>query len=360
VQWNVLSGNYPAYLAKYEAWYRASSALGLTPELAVTSYDGVLPSSASEYQEKIERLLSLKPVHYFEAWNEPNNTPFLSPATAAQFTNVAHSLCQRKGCTVIAGDLLDSPNMVGYETDYEKYLSPPNPPNWGIHPYYAVKAESESSVQRFRENLPSSLDAIWFTEIGAYNCIHGERLGELNQAINASWLVNRLIPDIEPAHVLYYEYLDGNPPPCSGSNADTALYLSGGGRGDPDSPRPAASYVFDGRGIPSAYTGPAAGVGTSNAIATGSVDLGGFIDTRYHFEYGPTTAYGSYSPEGDAGSGQAGVPVSGAISGLSPALGYHFRLVAWNKEGTSDEGPSPGADRTLTSAPAPSGGSGSR
>src|SRR5262249_19009872 len=57
VQWNVMSGSYPAYLAKYEAWYRASSALGLTPEVAVTSYDGVLPSSASEYQQKIELLL---------------------------------------------------------------------------------------------------------------------------------------------------------------------------------------------------------------------------------------------------------------------------------------------------------------
>jgi hypothetical protein len=80
---------------------------------------------------------------------------------------------------------------------------------------------------------------------------------------------------------------------------------------------------------------------------TGTVDPGGFLDTRYHFEYGPTSAYGFYSPEGDAGSGPAGVAVASAIAGLSPGVTYHYRLVAWNREGTSDEGPSLGADRTL-------------
>jgi hypothetical protein len=359
-QWNLMSGAYPAYLAKYEAWYKASSALGLTPELAVTSFDGVLPSSTSEYREKVERLLDLKPVRYFEAWNEPNNTPFLTPASAAHFTNSAHSLCERHGCTLIAGDLLDSPNMVRYETEYEKYLSPPNPPNWGIHPYYAVKAESEATVLALRANLPNSADAIWFTEIGAYNCIRGEQLGELHQAIEASWLVNRLIPSIQPAHVLYYEYLDGNPPPCSGSNADTALYLAERPPNAPDSPRPAASYVFTGRGMPSAYTGPARGVGSLTATLTGSVDPGGFFDTRYHFEYGPTSAYGSFSAEADAGSGAGPMAVSSAIAALAPSLSYHYRLVAWNMQGTSEEGPSAGADRTFASAPARSGGSGSR
>jgi len=347
----VMSGSYPAYLAKYEAWYRASSALGLTPEIAVTSYDGVLPTSASEYQQKIELLLDLKPVRYFEPWNEPNSKPFLSPATAAQFTNAAYLLCQSKECTLIAGDLLDSPNMVGYETDYEKDLSPPDPANWGVHPYYAVKAQSEASVVDFRANLPNSADAIWFTEIGAYNCIRGEQLGELHQAIQASWLVNRLMPSIEPAHVIYYEYLDGNPPPCSGSDADTALYLVGHPPGAPDHPRPAANYVFTGRGVPSAYTGPASAVssaaGSSNATVTGSVDPGGFFDTRYHFEYGPTTAYGSFSAEADAGSGSGAMVVASATGGLTPGVTYHYRLVAWNKEGTSEEGPSVGADRTL-------------
>src|SRR5262249_23716521 len=80
---------------------------------------------------------------------------------------------------------------------------------------------------------------------------------------------------------------------------------------------------------------------------TGSVDPGGFFDTRYHFEYGPTTAYGAFSAEADAGSGSGAIAVASATGGLTPGVTYHYRLVAWNKEGTSEEGPSVGADRTL-------------
>jgi hypothetical protein len=99
--------------------------------------------------------------------------------------------------------------------------------------------------------------------------------------------------------------------------------------------------------MPSAFTSAAAAVGSSTATLRGTVDPGGFFDTRYHFEYGPTTAYGSFSAPADAGSGSGPMAVRIAISGLTPDLTYHYRLVAWNIQGTSDEGPGVGADRTL-------------
>jgi hypothetical protein len=347
VQWNVMSGRYPAYLAKYEVWYASTKALGLTPELAVTSYDGVLPKTSSEYRREIGRLLALKAIPYFEPWNEPNNRPFLPESAAAHFTNSASALCRTTGCTVIAGDFLDSPNMVGYETKYEKNLVPPNPQNWGIHPYYAVKAENEATVAGFRANLPNSDDAISFTEIGAYYCVHGQQPGELQQAVDASWLVNRLMPGIRPVHAIYYDYLDSNSPSCAGSEADTSLYRPAPDPNAPAYPRPAASYVFDGRGLPSAYTGPSAGTAAADATITGSVNPGGFFDARYHFEFGLTSAYGYYSPEGDAGSGSGAVAARTSMAALLPGTTYHYRLVAWNKEGTSEEGPSVGADQTF-------------
>jgi hypothetical protein len=342
-----MSGKYPAYLGKYEAWYASTEALGLAPELAVTSYDGVLPKTSSEYRREIARLLALKAAPYFEPWNEPNNRPFVPAATAAHFTNSAAALCRTTGCTVIAGDFLDSPNMVGYETEYERNLMPPDPPNWGIHPYYAVKAENEASVAEFRTKLPNGADAIWFTEIGAYDCIHGQQPGEFGQALDASWLVNRLIPSIRPVHAIYYDYLDSNPRPCVGSEADTSLYRPGRDPNAPDYPRPAASYIFDGRSVPSAYTGPPAGTAAEDATLTASVYPGGFFDTRYHFELGLTTAYGYYSPEGDAGSGSGAVAARTSVAGLLPGTIYHYRLVAWNEDGTSEEGPSVGADQTF-------------
>jgi hypothetical protein len=347
VQWNVSSGKYPAYLGKYQAWYAATAALGLTPELAVTSYDGVLPQSSAEYRREIDQLLDLKAVAYFEAWNEPNNRPFISEAAAAHFTNSADSLCRSKGCAVIAGDFLDSPNMVDYEIGYEKNLTPPIPRSWGVHPYYAVKAENEATLAGFRANLPTSDDPIWFTEIGAYDCVHGEQAGELQQAIDASWLANSLMPSVRPAHVIYYDYLDSNPPSCGASEADTSLYRSGPDPNAPDHPRPAATYIFNGRGVPSAYTGAPDDISAASAIMTGSVYPGGFLDTRYHFEYGPTPTYGSYTGEGDAGSGSSGVPARAAVAGLPPATTYHYRLVAWNEEGTSEEGPGVGTDQTF-------------
>jgi hypothetical protein len=99
--------------------------------------------------------------------------------------------------------------------------------------------------------------------------------------------------------------------------------------------------------MPSASTISATAVGSSTATLTGTVDPGGFFDTRYHFEYGPTTDYGSFSTAADAGTGSGPMAVSSAISDLTPGLTYHYRLVAWNIQGTSDEGPGVGADRTL-------------
>jgi hypothetical protein len=60
-------------------------------------------------------------------------------------------------------------------------------------------------------------------------------------------------------------------------------------------------------------------------------------DTTYHFEWGPTTAYGNQSPAVDAqiGSGNSAVPVSTRLEGLTQGITYHFRLVATNQYGTS-------------------------
>ncbi|MGZ4230210.1 MAG: hypothetical protein ACXVVQ_02135 [Solirubrobacteraceae bacterium] len=51
-------------------------------------------------------------------------------------------------------------------------------------------------------------------------------------------------------------------------------------------------------------------------------------DTRYFWQYGPTTAYGDATPSTDAGAGTAPVFVTRTIDGLSPSTTYHYRLVA--------------------------------
>jgi phosphodiesterase/alkaline phosphatase D-like protein len=70
-------------------------------------------------------------------------------------------------------------------------------------------------------------------------------------------------------------------------------------------------------------------------------------DTKYHFEYGETTSYGSSVPEleADIGSESGEHAVAEYVSGLHPDTTYHYRVVA-NVEGVAVGGP----DRTFTTS----------
>jgi hypothetical protein len=73
--------------------------------------------------------------------------------------------------------------------------------------------------------------------------------------------------------------------------------------------------------------------------------------TTYYFRLGTTTSYGQSVPvsAASAGSGEAPVAISQLVTGLTPGLTYHYRLVATNAEGTTT-----GPDQTLTAlAPLP-------
>ena len=76
-------------------------------------------------------------------------------------------------------------------------------------------------------------------------------------------------------------------------------------------------------------------VSSTSALFGALVDPGG-ADTTYHFEYGPTTAYGQSvpAPEGDLGSTTVGVPVAVRAQGLLAGSVYHVRVVASNVLGT--------------------------
>ena len=90
------------------------------------------------------------------------------------------------------------------------------------------------------------------------------------------------------------------------------------------------------------------------------------LKTSYYVEYGETKTYGQSSPSSwpsaieevngrrpvpaglDAGSGSASVAVDVPLESLAAGTLYHYRLVAYNKDGTVY-----GADMTVTVLPAP-------
>jgi hypothetical protein len=118
-------------------------------------------------------------------------------------------------------------------------------------------------------------------------------------------------------------------------------------------------YVSDGLGHVSVFgsvtpSGPpsveaefARGIGHSTATLGAQIDPAG-SDTTYHFEYGPTTSYGTSVPvpDADIGSGAKGVVVTHSLGALQPGITYHWRVVA-----TSSMGTAYGEDKKFTTIP---------
>jgi hypothetical protein len=92
---------------------------------------------------------------------------------------------------------------------------------------------------------------------------------------------------------------------------------------------------------PAVSTRPVSQLGDTSATLNGYLSPNG-LETKTYFEYGPTTAYGSKTPEVSAGSGSTTLAKSAAVTKLNPNVLYHYRMVATNSSGTTQ-----GADRTF-------------
>ncbi len=99
---------------------------------------------------------------------------------------------------------------------------------------------------------------------------------------------------------------------------------------------------------PLVTTGRPAAVSETGATLNGTVNPAGSA-TSYFFEYGPSATYGQETVPQRAGEDGVNHPVSAALTGLTAATTYHFRLVAENGLGSSD-----GADEIFTTASPPS------
>ena len=78
------------------------------------------------------------------------------------------------------------------------------------------------------------------------------------------------------------------------------------------------------RAVP--VTGTTADLKSTSAVVHGSIDSNGLGGTWW-FEYGTTTSYGSSTPATTFGAARRATQVWSALSSLSPATEYHFRLV---------------------------------
>jgi hypothetical protein len=100
---------------------------------------------------------------------------------------------------------------------------------------------------------------------------------------------------------------------------------------------------------------PAVSSGGANGVTADAAKLHGVVNpkgrpTAYYFEYGPTTRYGSRTPDAAAGRGTKSVNVTAAVGGLTPNTTYHYRLVASNPDGVTS-----GRDRSFATRKQPLG-----
>ncbi|HEY5942032.1 MAG TPA: hypothetical protein VIT89_04135 [Solirubrobacterales bacterium] len=85
---------------------------------------------------------------------------------------------------------------------------------------------------------------------------------------------------------------------------------------------------------PNAVTQAAESIQSTKAVMKGLVNPNGRA-TKYRFEYGLTTAYGSSTTSESIGSGESPVNVAQAVTGLTTGATYHYRVVAESEGGTA-------------------------
>jgi len=130
----------------------------------------------------------------------------------------------------------------------------------------------------------------------------------------------------------------------SGWTTNSSLYSIG----DVNSGK--TEWHFGGPGAdpaPTVTTGGDSLVPIQSANLTGSVNPNN-LETHSYFTYGETVPYGNSSPVESAGSGVEPVAVNTTIGSLKGGTTYHYRIVAYNSDGTSY-----GSERTFTTPSPP-------
>ncbi len=370
VAWNVADGKeqHQGELTETASWINQAEARGLQVLVSfrVNWSENVAPPSSTAYLDAVYKFRQAFPqVAYYTAWNEPNHKfSFLpkantngNPILAAQYWIALNALCHSTNfptnCTVIAGDFLE-PSPANAETFKNSYVNPykqrigeagVSPSAWAIHPYTGVETGNwgvfTNTFKPLTENKP-----IWFTEVGGMVCKNGSgyTAGNLPASLNfqnasAANLVN--FQDAKVVRTYYYALGQEHDKEVTCPGFDSTLLGLG------STPRPSYKTVFPNAPKPGVQTTAASNLQSTQATLNGTANPNG-LNTSYHFEYGPTQAYGSSTAPTGLGWNPGSVATSATISGLQPGTTYHYRVVATNVMGTSY-----GADQVVETLPTP-------
>jgi Glycosyl hydrolase catalytic core len=154
-----------------DAWLGAAAGAGVEPLVAFNRARGSrcphdpceLPDVAA-YEAAVGRFLARYPwVHVITPWNEPNHhgePTSRDAAAAAAYYGAVRRACP--ACTIVAGDVLDTGNMLRWLGAYQAAL-PEAPAVWGLHNYHDTTHELADGLESF---LHAVAGEVWLTETG--------------------------------------------------------------------------------------------------------------------------------------------------------------------------------------------------
>ena len=154
-------------VAEIDAWLQGAKAAGVEPLVSFMHSRSERRAVPSPERLKYEfrRFRQMWPwVTTFATWNEANHCgePLCHrPKLAAAYYRALRKECP--SCTILAPEVLDTPNMRGWVRDFTRKLGH-SPKIWGLHNY--VEA-NRFRMQRLRELLRAApRSQIWLTETG--------------------------------------------------------------------------------------------------------------------------------------------------------------------------------------------------
>jgi hypothetical protein len=154
-----------------DAWLGAAARAGVEPLVVFNRARGSLcPHDPCElpdvaaYEAAVGRFLARYPwVHVITPWNEPNHQSeptYRDAEAAAAYYGAVRRACP--ACTIVAGDVLDSGNMLRWLGAYQAAL-PEQPVVWGLHNYHDTTHQLADGLESF---LHAVAGEVWLTETG--------------------------------------------------------------------------------------------------------------------------------------------------------------------------------------------------
>ncbi|MBJ7332570.1 MAG: hypothetical protein JHC95_21925 [Solirubrobacteraceae bacterium] len=228
IGWDALASDWQR--EEIDTWMGAARDAGVEPLVTFghsRTTRRLLPTP-SRFKYEVRRFRERYPwVDTFATWNEANHcgepTCHRAPLVAAYYKALRREC---RGCTVLAAELLDMPNMTTWARQFRKAAGR-EPEVWGLHNYVDTNRFRTKST---RQMLRAVRGDIWLTEVGGLVRRQNKSRIPLNEspthAVRAlNWLFKEILP-ISPrlSRVYIYHWQAGGPE----DTWDSALLTPGG------------------------------------------------------------------------------------------------------------------------------------